>query len=117
MSDAKKQTEIHDSKFAVDAEGLLNSQFPGGFSLRDEANAIAAWAFRNGPLEDLHAGQPSELLDDPKNSRITDSEMRTLMLHACEQIESLLILKEQAPMQYKLTVMSCAWMYCRRWER
>lgn len=56
-------------------------------------------------------------LDDPKNSRIADSEMRTLMLHACEQIESLLILKEQASMQYKLTVMSYAWMYCRRWER
>jgi len=25
--------------------------FPGGFTLRDEANAIVAYAFRNGPLE------------------------------------------------------------------
>ena len=26
--------------------------FTGGFN----ANALVAWAFRNGPLEDLHAG-------------------------------------------------------------
>ena len=31
--------------------------FPDGFTLRDEANAIVAVAFRNGPLEDLHAGK------------------------------------------------------------
>jgi hypothetical protein len=31
--------------------------FPGGFTLRDEANAIVAYAFRNGPIEDLHAGE------------------------------------------------------------
>jgi len=34
---------------------VLEQCFPGGFTLRDEANAIVAWAFRNGPLEDLHA--------------------------------------------------------------
>ena len=48
--------------------------FPGGFTIRDEANALAAWAFRNGPLEDLHAGKHSALLDDPELSRITDEE-------------------------------------------
>src|ERR1044072_2130071 len=46
--------------------------FPGGFTLRDEANAIVACAFRNGPLEDLHAGKYSELLEDRTLSRITD---------------------------------------------
>ena len=28
--------------------------FPDGFTIRDEANALVAWAFRNGPVEDLH---------------------------------------------------------------
>ena len=36
--------------------------FPGGFTLRDEANAIVAKAFRRGPIEALHAGKDSELL-------------------------------------------------------
>src|SRR5947209_4002632 len=38
--------------------------FPSGFTVRDEANAIVAHAFRNGPIEDLHAGKYSELLSD-----------------------------------------------------
>ena len=61
--------------------------FPGGFTLRDEAKAIVAWAFRNGPLEDLHAGEHSDLLKDDRYSRITDEEMKRLMIHACEQVE------------------------------
>jgi len=45
---------------------------PLEFTLRDEANAICAYAFRNGFLEDLHAGKPSPLLTDPGYSRVTD---------------------------------------------
>ena len=41
-------------------------------TLRDEANAITAHAFRNGFLEDLHAGRWSPMLSDPGVSRITD---------------------------------------------
>src|SRR5262249_46386211 len=44
---------------------------PYGFAIRDEANALVAWAFRNGPIEDLHAGRYSELLEDSTLSRIT----------------------------------------------
>ena len=62
----------------------VNEIFPGGFTLRDEANAIVASAFRNGPLEDLHAGEWSELLENEKLSRITDEEMKALMINACE---------------------------------
>src|SRR5436190_2023117 len=73
---------------------------PGGFTLRDEANAIVAWAFRNGPIEDLHAGKHSPLLEDRSLSRITDEEMKTLMLNACETMEELLRLKESDPEEY-----------------
>ncbi|MCG8586255.1 MAG: hypothetical protein MI757_16230 [Pirellulales bacterium] len=91
--------------------------FPGGFTLRDEANAIVAKAFRNGPLEDLHAGEHSELLDDDRYSRITDAEMKRLMVNACEQVEALLRLKQESPKQYEFEVKAYAAMYCRGWRR
>jgi hypothetical protein len=88
-------------KFPADVE---QKSFPGGFTLRDEANAIVAWAFRNGPLEDLHAGQHSDLLNDDKYSRITNEEMKQLMINACEQVEMLLRLKQDDPEEYDLKI-------------
>ena len=89
----------------------------GGFTLREEANAIVALAFRNGPIEDLHAGKSSELLSDPELSRITDDEMKTIMVNACEQVVKLLEQKEADPEAYYRQVLSYNHMYCRRWER
>ncbi|NQT36040.1 MAG: hypothetical protein HQ581_01045, partial [Planctomycetes bacterium] len=91
--------------------------FPEGFALRDEANAIVAMAFRNGPIEDLHAGKSSGLLSNPESSRITDDEMKTLMINASEQVAKLLELKETDPEEYYRQMLSCNHMYCRRWER
>ena len=91
--------------------------FPDGFTVRDEANALVAWAFRNGPLEDLHAGEHSELLEDPSFSRITDDEMKTLMISACRQLAKLLELKATDPAEYDRQIKSYNWRYCRRWER
>ena len=48
-------------------------------TLRDEANAITVYAFRNSCLEDLHAGVYSPLLEDDSLCRITDKEMKKLM--------------------------------------
>ena len=91
--------------------------FPDGFTLRDEANSIVAMAFRNGPIEDLHAGKSSELLSNPELSRITDDEMKTLMINACEHVVKLLELKETDPEEYHKKMMAYGRMYCRRWER
>ena len=93
------------------------SYFPDGFTVRDEANALVAWAFRNGPLEDLHAGKRSALLDDPSLSRITDEEMRVLMKSACQQLTTLLQLKATDPAEYERQIKSYNWLYCRKWER
>ena len=82
--------------------------FPDGFTLRDEANAITAMAFRNGPIEDLHAGKSSELLSNPELSRITDEEMKTVMVNACEHVAKLLELKETDPEGYYRRASSCA---------
>lgn len=94
-----------------------NVEFPEGFTVRDEANALVAWAFRNGPLEDLHAGRSSPLLDDPDLSRITDAEMKTLMLNACRQLEKLLNLKASHPDEYVRQIQSYNSRYCHNWER
>lgn len=89
----------------------------GTFTLRDEANAIVAQSFRLGPLENLHAGKNSQLLEDESLSRITDEEMKDLMLNACEQVEQLLRLKESAPDEYALQVRAYNFRFCRQWKR
>lgn len=61
--------------------GSQRVHFPDDFTTRDEANALVAYAFRNGPIENLHAGKYSELLENENLSRITDDEMKTLMVY------------------------------------
>jgi hypothetical protein len=87
------------------------------FSLRDEANALTALAFRNGFLEELHAGASSPLLDDPKNSRITDEEMRRLMIEASEKLGQMLELKRNDPAGYDAMIRDYHDRYCRKWKR
>lgn len=91
--------------------------FPGGFTLRDEANAIVASAFRNGPIEDLHAGESSELLEKPELSRITDDEMKKIMINASQCVEKLLREKQEDPSAYYQKIMEYNLKYCRKWER
>ena len=88
-----------------------------GFSLRDEANAIVAAAFRNGPIEDLHAGRHSALLEDETLSRITDAEMKAIMVAACRKVEALLRLRASDPAGYARQVRDVNERYCRGWER
>ncbi len=87
------------------------------FSLRDEANALTAYAFRNGFLEDLHAGKPSPLLDEPGLSRITDEEMKKLMIEASAKVAEMLRLKREHPTQYEIFIRNYHRAYCRRWQR
>ncbi|MEP0847341.1 MAG: hypothetical protein HRF50_11060 [Phycisphaerae bacterium] len=95
----------------------VDQYFPGGFTLRDEANAIVAYAFRNGPIEDLHAGNPSELLENPERSRITDDEMKKIMVNACQCVERLLREKQEDPGAYYQKILEYNLKYCRKWER
>jgi len=95
----------------------LSAAFPGGFAIRDEANALTAYAFRNGPLESLHAGKSSPLLEDLSLSRITDAEMKTLMMNACEVLAKALMLRDTDPEQYRRFVQGYGLRYCRSWQR
>src|SRR5690554_5859179 len=90
----------------------IEQHFPGGFTLRDEANAIVACAFRNGPIEDLHAGEWSQLLDRPELSRITDDEMKAIMLNACQRVEQLLREKQEDAGAYYLKILDYNRRYC-----
>ena len=86
-------------------------------TVRDEANSLTAYAFRNGFLEDLHAGKPSPLLEQPGYSRITDDEMKRLMVEASEKLARMLVLKQQDPAEYDEFIRKYQKTYCRSWKR
>jgi hypothetical protein len=98
-------------------EDRLSTAFPGGFSIRDEANALTAYAFRNGPLEELHAGASSPLLTDPGLSRLTDNEMKDLMINALTTLAGALALRDSDPERYRRFVQGYGLDFCRSWER
>ena len=85
---AAKKTEkllrTSGERSAVEAE--MARSFPDEFSHRDEANALIAMAVRNGPLEALHAGKSSAWLEDDTLSRLTDDEMKILMIYATRML-------------------------------
>jgi hypothetical protein len=89
----------------------------GEFTLRDEANALTAFAFRNGFLEDLHSGKPSPILSEPGYSRISDEEMRRLMIEASEKLEQMLRMKLEEPGRYEVFIRDYQKSYCRAWKR
>lgn len=67
-----------------------------------EAKAIVVLAFRNGPIEDLHAGQPCPRCSGRNEfSRITDEEMKLIVKNAVDHIYALLLLKEEDPVEYE----------------
>ena len=51
--------------------------------LAEEAKALVALAFRNGPIEDLHAGRPCTVCSGNQEiSHISDEEMKAIMKSA-----------------------------------
>ena len=112
--------------FAPDGAGAAATEQPAGppqlprareFTIRDEANALTAYAFRNGFIEDLHAGKDSPLLRDPAYSRITDEEMRRLMVESSEKLSRLLQMQRSDPEKYDAFVRRYHKTYCRGWKR
>lgn len=86
-------------------------------TIREEANALTCCAFRNGYLEDLHAGKHSALLETPGLSRITDEEMKKIMMGASAKLSELLALKETDPAEYWRQMKFFNEKYCHRWEK
>ncbi len=90
---------------------------PGAkFSYRDQANVLTLLAFRNGPIEDLHAGKYSPLLENQDLSRITDQEMKTLMIDASAKLAELLALRDSDPDDFA-RLLAVNWRQVRNWAR
>jgi hypothetical protein len=105
----------------VCALGQLGATIPStmerSWTIREEANALTCCAFRNGYIEELHAGKYSELLEKPELSRITDTEMKKLMIGASAKLAELLAMKETEPDKYWKLVKHFNEAYCSRWEK
>jgi hypothetical protein len=81
-----------------------------------EAKAIVALAFRNGPIEELHAGQPCPTCSGRNGfSRITDDEMKLIMKNAVDHVYGLLLLKEEDPLEYESKI-SFGERYTGKWD-
>lgn len=81
-----------------------------------EAKAIVALAFRNGPIEDVHAGKPCPTCNgSAEYSRITDSEMKLIMANAVNQVHRLLKLKASDITEYERQIALGA-RYTAKWD-
>ena len=78
------------------------STHPADPQLAREAKAIVALAFRNGPIENVHAGKLCPTCDGaPGYSHITDDEMNAIMKSAVNRMYTLLRLKNDDPAGYE----------------
>jgi hypothetical protein len=69
--------------------------------LANEAKALVALAFRNGPIEDLHAGRTCPACNgNTEISHISDEEMKRLMKSAVTALYRLLWQREYDPAHY-----------------
>ena len=81
-----------------------------------EAKAIVALAFRNGPIEALHAGKPCEACSGiPAVSHISDEEMKAMMKSAVNTLYRLLWQRENDPKSY-LENLALGERYSVRWD-
>lgn len=82
-----------------------------------EAKAIVVKAFRNGPLEDIHAGmQCPTCAGNPSFSHVTQSEMKALMKFAVNEVYALLVLRKKDPDAYAELVAKQVLDYARNWD-
>lgn len=69
--------------------------------LASEVKALVALAFRNGPIEDVHAGVRCPVCSGkPEISHITDEEMKAIMQSAVDTLYRLLWQRDADPAAY-----------------
>ncbi len=81
-----------------------------------EAKAIVALSFRNGPIEDIHAGRPCPTCaNDATYSRISDDEMKTIMKNAVNHVYFMLTLRQTNPAGYE-AMLAMGDVYTAHWD-
>lgn len=73
--------------------------------LANEAKAIVALAFRNGPIENVHASRVCPLCTGSSEySRITDEEMKAMMKSAVNAVYKLLLNRDSDADTYRKSI-------------
>lgn len=73
--------------------------------LANEAKALVALAFRNGPIEDVHAGKECPTCAGKEEySHISQDEMKRLMKRAVDKLYALLWIRTHSPEVYEAVV-------------
>lgn len=84
--------------------------------LAEEAKSIVALAFRNGPIEDIHAGRECPTCaGKAEYSHITQDEMKRMMKRAVDKTYGLLWIREYHPKQFEEVVRAGS-VYTRGWD-
>jgi hypothetical protein len=103
---------------AVEAAQSVLAQGLPKLTVRDEANALVANCLRNNAFfEELHAGTWSPLLEDRSLSRISDAEMKKLMIEVTARLAYMLALKSEKPEEYLRQIAFNLRDYAGNWER
>ena len=81
-----------------------------------EAKALVALAFRNGPIEDLHAGEVCPTCTSrPEFSHISLEEIKTVMKNSVDTLYRLLWQREYDPEKYQRNL-AFGLRYARDWD-
>jgi hypothetical protein len=81
-----------------------------------EAKALVALAFRNGPIENVHAGKACPTCHgNPEYSHITQSEVRQIMKAAVDRLYTFLVLKRRDHDAYE-AMLSFGERYTTAWD-
>jgi aspartokinase len=84
--------------------------------LAREAKALVAMAFRNGPIENVHAGKACPMCHSKQEySHITQTEMREIMKSAVDRLYTFLVLKQSDHAAYEV-VLSLGERYTTAWD-
>lgn len=91
-------------------------ELPLDEGLAEEAKTIVALAFRNGPIEDVHAGIECErCAGKSEYSHITQNEMKQIMKFAVNKVYALLWIRSHAPEVF-LPVIKAGALYASAWD-
>jgi hypothetical protein len=83
--------------------------------LAAETKSLVALVFRNGPIEDVHAGRACPSAGSPEYSRITDADMKNIMKNAVDTLYKLLWMKKNNPEKYAASI-ELGSRYTRSWD-
>lgn len=82
-----------------------NRNLPVDPRLADEAKALVALVFRNGPIEDVHAGKECpNCAGKAEYSHITQEEMKQIMKRAVDKIYAMVWIRTHTPEVYQAVV-------------